>query len=364
MRAPINARRKDQLSIGTASAVHLKRPRIGGLLLSYILLAASPAAADPGTAYLSPGDRVRLKAPGYWEIDSTPFILTGYRAYSAHPRTAWLHGSLEHLSPDSLTLRQAPQDRLLHLPLSLLTHFQRSQGRLDQTAKGAWLGAGLGLLWGGLYGTRLETDNCLGAACGLVNATLLGTALAIPSGLIGAAVGRLITWETWRPMQPDFRYWRLHRPPPSPSLPPFSANEFSIETTSLVNWNLGYARRLSANVHTGLRLGFAWEENIHSFDRNIWNVVDATLLVRYQLGPYFQQGPLLQVETGANLFAYSPQDDEDEYGDFTGFYGAVLVGHSPFYLGTRLCWGRATDNHGSRWGFLYNPLVLRLIWSR
>ena len=333
-------------------------------LLLYHLLVANPVLADQDTANLAPGDRVRLKAPAYWEINPAPFVLTGYRAYRAHPRTAWLYGSIEHLTADTLILRETRHGRRLSLPLPLITHFGQSRGRGHHTATGAWIGAGAGLLLGGLSGAQSDTDNCLGAACGLVNSALLGTALAIPGGLLGTALGHMLSWEIWQPGRLHPQRWRPSRPPPPPSPATLSANQFSIETTALLNWSLGYARRLSPSFHSGARFGFAWEENFHAFDRHIWNVADATLFVRYQQGPFFQQGPLVQLETGGTLFAYSPQDDEDEYGDFTGLYGAVLVGHDSFYLGTRLRWGRATDDDGPEWGFLYNPLVIRLAWPR
>lgn len=127
-------------------------------------------------------------------------------------------------------------------------------------------------------------------------------------------------------------------------------NQIALDSGGRLNHSLSYARRVgNTNLSIGGGLGFAWELNTHSFERNIWEALHVTIFGRYQLPP------VLQVDVGPILFAYVWTDDCSECaGTFVGLHTVALVGYRYLFFGPWIRVGWADDNrHGSEFGSIW-----------
>jgi hypothetical protein len=122
-------------------------------------------------------------------------------------------------------------------------------------------------------------------------------------------------------------------------------------------WALGlsYAQRARGNLLFGAGAGAAWEENTHTFDKNIWNALHGDIFVRYQPAPF------VHLDLGATLLGFSPHDDDNRRGGFAGGYVSLALGYRYVFFAPRVRFGRASDYGGSEFGVLASPLVLRFV---
>jgi len=119
--------------------------------------------------------------------------------------------------------------------------------------------------------------------------------------------------------------------------------------------SLSYARRVRGNLLFGVGAGAAWEENTHTFDRNIWNVLHGDLFARYQPAPF------VHLDLGATVLGFSPHDDDDRRGSFAGGYVSLALGYRYVFFAPCVRFGRTSDYRGSEFGVLASPLVLRFV---
>lgn len=136
-----------------------------------------------------------------------------------------------------------------------------------------------------------------------------------------------------------------------------SKNQISLEAGGILIYNLAYARRFkNTNWSVGGGVGFGWELNWNSLERNIWNAINVTGFVRYQYSK------MLQVETGPTLLGYTWTDDCSECnGTFVGLQSAAMIGYKFVFLGPGLWTGWANDDkYGSEFGAIW-ILQLRLV---
>ncbi len=139
-------------------------------------------------------------------------------------------------------------------------------------------------------------------------------------------------------------------------------NQIALDVGGELIYSLSYVRRVGGtNLSLGGRLGFGWEFNSHSFDRNIWEAPHVEIFARYQ--PF--QG--LQLDSGPTLMSYIYTDDCSECtGTFLGIYLAAGVGYGPLFVGPWVRIGSADDRrHGSEFGTIWSIHVrLALSWGK
>ena len=112
------------------------------------------------------------------------------------------------------------------------------------------------------------------------------------------------------------------------------ANEAAVAVT--------YAHRLEeSRLLMGFGVGFAWEWNDHSFDRQVWNVFHVEGFARYQPLPFFQG------EGGVSLSMSSPTDDTNASRGFFGLYGAAMVGYRYLFFGPQVRAGYLDNEFGT-----------------
>jgi hypothetical protein len=128
-------------------------------------------------------------------------------------------------------------------------------------------------------------------------------------------------------------------------------NKNQISLDVLLTHFLFYVRRVgNTNLSIGGGLGFAWELNSHSFERNIWEAGHIVVFGRYQ----FSQ--VLQVDIGPTLLNYYWTDDCSECsGTFLGLHTAVMIGYRSVFIGPCLRLGWADDRkYGSEFGTIWS----------
>lgn len=134
-----------------------------------------------------------------------------------------------------------------------------------------------------------------------------------------------------------------------------STNQLGIDISPLIALSLSYARKIKANKLYGFAVGFAWEENANTFNKNIWNVLHGELFVRFQPSNSFH------FDFGVTALGFSPHDDDDRRGFFFGGYGELMIGYRYVFFAPRARIGIADDYRGSEFGMILSPLVLRII---
>lgn len=132
-------------------------------------------------------------------------------------------------------------------------------------------------------------------------------------------------------------------------------NQLALDVGRVYAFSLSYARRIrDTNLLFGFGVGGAWEENSHTFSKNIWNVLHAELFARYQHFDFFH------LDLGATLLGFSPHDDDERRGDFIGGYVAAMFGYRYVFGGLNVRFGEAEDYRGSESGIILSP-VLRIV---
>ncbi|MFQ5652596.1 MAG: hypothetical protein ACE5IY_21900 [bacterium] len=139
-------------------------------------------------------------------------------------------------------------------------------------------------------------------------------------------------------------------------------NQFALDVGGLLNHSISYARRVGdTNLSVGVGLGFGWELNSHSFERDIWNAGHIVVFGRYQLSN------TLQVDLGPTLLGYVWADDCSECTDtFVGLQLVALAGYRFVFIGPWVRTGFADDRkHGSEFGTIWGLQArLALSWGR
>ncbi len=136
-----------------------------------------------------------------------------------------------------------------------------------------------------------------------------------------------------------------------------SQNQVNVDGGVLLAFSLAYTHRVgSTPLGVGGGVGFAWELNTKSFDRNIWNAVHAEVFLRFQPVPAFQ------VDVGPTLMTYNWADDCSECaGTFFGGHFAVMFGYRYLFVGANIRLGQVTDDRsGSAFGSILSP-QLRIV---
>lgn len=168
----------------------LRRPlRTLGIVASLLALATAPSVAQTPLDSVTPGARVRVRAPD----SGIPWRSTGV---------------LDSFTRDTVYLRglrdpRPLQDARLGVPLSDIEHMDVSGGRASRAAR-----AGRGALWGlGAYAVLAATfivhekATCRGSDCFGDGWAWLGLAAGVPwAAGVGATVGFALPVETWRPV--------------------------------------------------------------------------------------------------------------------------------------------------------------------
>jgi hypothetical protein len=138
------------------------------------------------------------------------------------------------------------------------------------------------------------------------------------------------------------------------------ANQIGIDGGSVIAFGLSYARRVGNRpLLVGGRVGYAFEENINSFDRNVWDVFGVDGFVRLMLHD------AIHGDLGFSALGFSPEDDTDVRGTFLGLYTAVMVGYRFVFVGSEFRLGLASVAGGSEAGVIVSPRVRVLVpWAR
>ena len=132
--------------------------------------------------------------------------------------------------------------------------------------------------------------------------------------------------------------------------PLIKKNQFGIDVGGPLNWSFSYVRRTSARaLSIGGSVGFGWELNLHTLDRNIWDALYVQAIGRYQ------PTPVLQFDAGPTLLNYYWADDCGEcHGMFFGLQVRAGIGNPTFSLGMTTLLGLADDDR--------NGVTLGAIW--
>jgi len=141
--------------------------------------------------------------------------------------------------------------------------------------------------------------------------------------------------------------------------PKIKKNQVALDVRGRLIHSLSYARRVGdTSLSFGGGLGFGWELNRHTFERNIWEASHIEIFARFQ--PF--QG--LQLDFGPTLMGYIWTDDCSECtGTFVGFYFSAVIGHKFIFGGPWFRIGFADDSrHGSEFGAILG-LQARLVLS-
>ena len=141
--------------------------------------------------------------------------------------------------------------------------------------------------------------------------------------------------------------------------PKIKKNQVALDVRGRLIHSLSYARRVGdTSLSFGGGLGFGWELNRHTFERNIWEASHIEIFARFQ--PF--QG--LQLDFGPTLLGYIWTDDCSECtGTFVGFYFSAVIGHKFIFGGPWFRIGFANDSrHGSEFGAILG-LQARLVLS-
>ena len=131
-------------------------------------------------------------------------------------------------------------------------------------------------------------------------------------------------------------------------------NQFGIEL-GILSGSVSYAHKFSKNWLWGLNLGYVWEDNLNTFDTNIWEVFHGEFFTRFQSSYYFN------LDLGASAFIYSPCDECDEKGFFAGGYVRALIGYKFIFLAPHIRMGVTSDYRGTELGAIFTPLVVKLV---
>lgn len=115
---------------------------------------------------------------------------------------------------------------------------------------------------------------------------------------------------------------------------------------------LSLSFRTSEKYSWGLRLGFVWEDDLHSYaDIELWNVFHADFFRRYEPSSYFF------LDIGGSLLAHSPEDDTDDAAYFVGTYTSVSLGYKFIFLSPVIRLGYSSEEG---FGVVFSPLILKL----
>lgn len=140
-----------------------------------------------------------------------------------------------------------------------------------------------------------------------------------------------------------------------------NTNQLNLDGGSLLAFSLAYTHRLGSTPWgVGGGIGFAWELNSKSFERNIWNATHAEVLFR------FQPVPQVQFDAGPTWMSYDWADDcSDCSGKFFGGHFAFMFGYRYFFFGVNVRVGRANDDRfGSAFGNIVSPqLRVAIPWG-
>jgi len=134
-------------------------------------------------------------------------------------------------------------------------------------------------------------------------------------------------------------------------------NQISIDLGALTFF-IAYAHRIQNTKWSfGGGLGFAWELNQHSFERNVYEPGYIAAFIRYQYSHIFQ------FDIGPTLMRYFWTDDCSECrGTFVGLQTTASVGYKFVFLTPCLWVGSASDDrHGSEFGTIWNIQLRFLI---
>ncbi|NIR47270.1 hypothetical protein GWO43_02230 [candidate division KSB1 bacterium] len=128
--------------------------------------------------------------------------------------------------------------------------------------------------------------------------------------------------------------------------------QLGFDVGRIYSFSVSYAHRIAgSDFFLGVGIGGAWEENNHTFNKNIWNVFHGEFFARYE--------PLefIHMDLGASLLGFSPHDDDDRRGDFKGGYVSLMFGYRYIFFGLNLRIGEATDYRGSEFGTITSPVA-------
>ncbi len=111
---------------------------------------------------------------------------------------------------------------------------------------------------------------------------------------------------------------------------------------------ISYCRRVSKNSLRGGGIGFSWEDNFNSFNKNLYDVLWVEVFQRYQPRVFYH------VDFGATAFASTPMEGGSGAWFAGGYMGAV-IGWRLIFVGCNFRVGVATDDDSSDFGIVWRP---------
>jgi hypothetical protein len=159
-------------------------------LIAAMVTSAMSATLSAQPAAVSIGDQVRFKA--------TPVHA------SADTSTVRCEGHVSRLLLDTLVVRPEGYCGSLTLSLLRVSDFEIERKRGSRAVHVA-IGAGLGILGGGVAGLAIAGDGCKRGGCddGGLAAMSLGIVSAAAGGLIGTIIGFVMPAGNWWEQSPD-----------------------------------------------------------------------------------------------------------------------------------------------------------------
>ena len=138
--------------------------------------------------------------------------------------------------------------------------------------------------------------------------------------------------------------------------------QLALDILNTYSFSINYAGRIpDSKISVGAELGFAFEYNSHSYDRNIWEAGSFVGFARYS----FSHVVHMDLGLAAMLYYYA-DDCSDCTGTFIGIHSALQLGYKYFYFGPKIKVGWASDDRNeTAFGIICNfQLRLVLPWGK
>lgn len=115
---------------------------------------------------------------------------------------------------------------------------------------------------------------------------------------------------------------------------------------------ISFAFRTSERWYWGVRVGYAWEDNLNTYDDiEIWDEMHVDIFRR------FRSSDSLYIDFGVTYFAHSPEDDTNKTGSFIGAYSSISLGYKFIFVAPVVRIGYS-DLEG--FGAIFSPFIVKI----